>query len=137
MKTTFMSASDLPQDIAAIQTFNRIEEAFPFEDNQAAVVIEGENVQVGADDAGDRRALASRRSPAPHMHRDIETEYSKDGTVAQVTIPMDGNGNDDVSKDGPVDAAQRHRPRDGRQHLRIRRQRHRATPLRRWTQTTS
>ena len=98
MKTTFMSASDLPQDIPVMQTFNRIEAAFPFEDNQAAVVIKGENVKsekmTQAIAELSKQALASGQ-----MHRDIETEYSKDGTVAQVTIPMDGDGNDQASKD--------------------------------------
>ncbi len=98
MKTTFMSASDLPQDIPVMQTFNRIEAAFPFEDNQSAVVIKGENVK--SEQMTKAIAELSKQALATgQMHKDIETEYSKDGTVAQVTIPMDGNGNDDASKE--------------------------------------
>jgi uncharacterized membrane protein YdfJ with MMPL/SSD domain len=98
MKTTFMSASDLPQDIPVMETYNRIDKAFPFEDNQATVVIEGENVKSAqmakAIDELKQKALASGQ-----MHNTIETEYSNDGTVALVSIPSDGNGNDAASKD--------------------------------------
>ena len=42
MKTTQMGASDLPQDIPVMQTFNRIDKAFPFENNQATVVVKSD-----------------------------------------------------------------------------------------------
>ena len=93
MKTTEMSASDLPQDIAVMQTYNRIDKAFPHEDNQATVVVESDDVTRGGTAKAiidlKREALASGQ-----MHNDIEVEYNEARTVAAITIPMDGQDTD-------------------------------------------
>jgi RND superfamily putative drug exporter len=93
MHTTNMGISDLPQDTAAMQTYNRMDKAFPFENNQATVVVKGDDVTKGKTAAAinqmKHQALASGQ-----MHNTIDTEYSKDGRVARISIPMDGKDTD-------------------------------------------
>ena len=94
MKTTQMGASDLPQDIPVMQTYKRINKAFPFENNQATVVIKSDSSlhNSKADEA--IADLEAEALATGQMHNDIETEYSKDGNVARVYIPMDGKDTD-------------------------------------------
>ena len=47
MKTTFSRRPTCRRTCPVMQTFNRIEAAFPCEDNQSRVVIKGENVKSG------------------------------------------------------------------------------------------
>ena len=97
MKTANMSSSDIPQNLPVMKTFNRIDKAFPGKNNEAVVVVKSDNVRNGQTTQAiadlKRKALATGQ-----MHNTITTEYSKDGTVAQVSIPMDGDGNDNASK---------------------------------------
>jgi RND superfamily putative drug exporter len=92
------SVNDLPQDLPVIQTYNRISEAFPGGPSPAEVVIEAEDVtdpQVQAAVADLReRALATGQ-----MNEPIEVESNDEGTVAMVSVPLQGDGEEQASRD--------------------------------------
>jgi uncharacterized membrane protein YdfJ with MMPL/SSD domain len=93
MKTKVTSPSDLPQQLASVQAYNHIQAAFPGKNTPAAVVIKAREVHT----AQMSRAIGELRRRAlatGEMHNPIETVYSKDGTVANVSIPLAGDGAD-------------------------------------------
>jgi uncharacterized membrane protein YdfJ with MMPL/SSD domain len=97
MKTVNPGASALPKDLEATQVYDRIQAAFPGGPLPALVAVEADDVtkpevQAGID-AMARQALATGQMSEP-----INTTVSPDRSVAVVSIPMDGNGTDDVSE---------------------------------------
>ena len=92
------SVTDLPQDLAVIQTYNRISEAFPGGPSPAQVVVEADDVaapEVQAAIADLReRALASGQ-----MNDPIDVETNEAGTVAVVSVPLVGDGEEQASRD--------------------------------------
>ncbi|MGY1740292.1 MULTISPECIES: MMPL family transporter [unclassified Blastococcus] len=92
------SVTDLPQDLPVIQTHNRISEAFPGGPSPAQVVVEADDVeapQVQAAIADLReRALASGQ-----MNDPIDVETNDAGTVAVVSVPLVGDGEEQASRD--------------------------------------
>jgi uncharacterized membrane protein YdfJ with MMPL/SSD domain len=97
MKTKVTGPSDLPQNLPAVQAYNHIQAAFPGKNMPAEVVIQAGKVhtpQISRTIAElKQRALASGE-----MFEPIQTTYSKDGTVANVSIPLAGDGADAKSK---------------------------------------
>jgi RND superfamily putative drug exporter len=96
MNIAITSVDDLPQDLAVIQTYDRLREAFPKEGVTVDVAVEADDVRSGAVAAG----IAELRREAEgteNVLKGSEVEYSRDGTVALVAIPTAGNGNDDES----------------------------------------
>jgi RND superfamily putative drug exporter len=94
MQTAVPGVDGLPQDLPVVQTYNRIQEAFPGESIPADVVVEAKDVTAGPvaaaiDDLGERAA----RQP-DLFERGITTEISPDETVASVSIPLAGDGTD-------------------------------------------
>jgi RND superfamily putative drug exporter len=92
------SVNDLPQDLPVIQTYNRISEAFPGGPSPAEVVIEADDVaapEVRAAIADLReRALASGQ-----MNDPIDVATGDAGTVAVVSVPLVGDGEEQASRD--------------------------------------
>jgi uncharacterized membrane protein YdfJ with MMPL/SSD domain len=86
-----------PQSLPSIQTYNRIQAAFPGSEIPAEVVVKASNIAApevqAAIAALERRALATGR-----MHEPITVEVNSSGTVANVAIPVDGNGTDAASE---------------------------------------
>jgi uncharacterized membrane protein YdfJ with MMPL/SSD domain len=86
-----------PQDLPAVQTYNRIQAAFPGNEIPAEVVIKAPSVEAPevrqAIAELERQALATGR-----MHEPVTVEVNRAGTVAAVAIPLDGNGTDDASE---------------------------------------
>jgi uncharacterized membrane protein YdfJ with MMPL/SSD domain len=86
----------LPQDLSVIKTYNRMQEAFPGGPIPAIVAV-------AADDVSSpevKPAIADLRNQAassPHFEQPITTDISSDGTVAQVSIPLAGDGNNQQS----------------------------------------
>ena len=82
-----------PQSLPVMKTYNRMQAAFPGAALPASVVVEAPNVhapQVRAAIGRLReRALASGR-----MHEPITVDVNRRGTVANITVPIDGNGTD-------------------------------------------
>ena len=85
-----------PQSIPAVQTYERMQQAFPGSALPADVVVKSADVRAPAMQTAIRRlrhqALASGR-----MHEPITVDINDDGTVANIAVPIDGMGTDSVS----------------------------------------
>jgi uncharacterized membrane protein YdfJ with MMPL/SSD domain len=85
-----------PQSLPAVQTYERMQQAFPGSALPANVVVEAPDVTTPEMQAAVERlrqqALASGR-----MHEPITVEVNEAGTVANIAVPIDGKGTDAVS----------------------------------------
>ncbi|HEU4450668.1 MAG TPA: MMPL family transporter [Gaiellaceae bacterium] len=97
LRTVQAGVETFPQSLPAVQTYNRIQAAFPGSEIPAAVVVEAPDVTAPAVQEAigqlEWRALASGQ-----MHEPITVEVNGDGTVATVAIPVDGTGTDATSE---------------------------------------
>ena len=91
-----MSANDLPHNLKVVQTYERIEKAFPGAPQPAVVVVEAKDVTSPRTQSAiaelRREALASGVMKQP-----IRTFVNPDHTVARIEVPLVGNGNDAAS----------------------------------------
>src|SRR5439155_17461085 len=83
-----------PQNLSSIQTYNKLQKAFPGEANSAQVLVKTDDarspaVQTAIADLK-RQAIASGQFSSP-----THVDYSDDGTIAAVSIAMQGDGVDD------------------------------------------
>ena len=86
----------LPQDLSVIKTYNRMQDAFPGGPIPAIVAVSADDVtspEVKAAIADLRNQAAS----SPHFEQPITIDVSSDRTVAQVSIPLAGDGNNSQS----------------------------------------
>jgi uncharacterized membrane protein YdfJ with MMPL/SSD domain len=98
LNTVQSSASDYPQDLPAIQSYNAINEEFPGKEMAATVVVEDGDVRQG--DAAQAIAELKKQALASgQMFEPIETRISDDHSVAEISIPLAGDGGDQASKD--------------------------------------
>ena len=97
MHTQLPSFTDLPKSLAIVDTYERIQGAFPGAQTPAEVVVRAEDVNTRPVQraVGDLqlRALASGRINQP-----IQIEVNGARTVATVSMPLAGSGSDDTSK---------------------------------------
>jgi uncharacterized membrane protein YdfJ with MMPL/SSD domain len=98
LKMVVSSADDLPQDLGVIKTYNTVRGAFPAEGVTADVVVEADDVRSGQAATG-IDLLVRRAESSDNVLPGTEITYSEDGTVALVTIPTVGTGNDAASTD--------------------------------------
>jgi uncharacterized membrane protein YdfJ with MMPL/SSD domain len=97
MKTVVPGVEALPQDLGAVQVYNRLEGAFPGEQEPAIVVVEAESIDGDVEAAmADLRRLAVASGAA---HEPITTEVNPERTVARIELPIAGTGNDEASYD--------------------------------------
>jgi uncharacterized membrane protein YdfJ with MMPL/SSD domain len=96
MNIAVTTTDDLPDDLAVVQTFDRVREAFPAEAVTVDVAVEADNVRSGpvAQGIEDLRAQADG---SLDLLTGAEITYSRDGTVALISIPTEGSGNDETS----------------------------------------
>ncbi|SOE00450.1 MMPL family transporter [Blastococcus haudaquaticus] len=90
--------TDLPGDLPVIQTYERIAEAFPGGSDPAQVVLEADDVTAPAVQA----AIADLRRTAlatGDMFEPIGVETNEAGTVAVVSVPLVGDGEEQASRD--------------------------------------
>jgi uncharacterized membrane protein YdfJ with MMPL/SSD domain len=96
LHTQLPSFTDLPKSLAIVQTYNKIQEAFPGAQTPAKVVIGATDVksQRIQDAIGrlKRQALASGQ-----MFEPISTEITPNGKVETVSISLQGDGSDGAS----------------------------------------
>jgi uncharacterized membrane protein YdfJ with MMPL/SSD domain len=96
MKTVVPGAEALPQDLPAVQAYNRLQKAFPGESDPAVVVVRAHSIDAPQVKAGmqdlQRQALASGK-----VHEPISTTVNDDRTVARIELPTIGNGEDAAS----------------------------------------
>jgi RND superfamily putative drug exporter len=96
MHTKLPSFTDMPSSLATVKTYKAVVKAFPGAPTPAEVVISAPNVRAPAVAAAirslERSAVASGR-----MFEPILVTESRDHTVADVQIPLAGNGDDGAS----------------------------------------
>jgi uncharacterized membrane protein YdfJ with MMPL/SSD domain len=97
MKIVTSGPDDLPQDLALIKTYNVVKEAFPEEAVTADVAVEANDVRSGPAAAGIAQ-LQQRATSSDEVRPGTEVTYSKDGSVALVSIPTVGSGNNAESE---------------------------------------
>jgi uncharacterized membrane protein YdfJ with MMPL/SSD domain len=93
MHTKLLGFADLPANLKVVQTYDRINQAFPGTPTPATVVVQARDV--ASPEA--RAALADLRTRALAsglMKEPIETSVNARHTVAKVDIPLVGNGDD-------------------------------------------
>jgi putative drug exporter of the RND superfamily len=96
LHTATPGASDLPQNVAALRTYNRIQQVFPGGGSPAIVVVEARDVLapevLTAGVAFERAALATRQ-----MHQPISVVPNAAHTAAVFSVPLAGTGEDAAS----------------------------------------
>jgi RND superfamily putative drug exporter len=90
------SPDTFPAHLPAVQTYVRMQDAFPGSALPANVVVKTENVNSPAMQSAIQQ-LRQRALATGLMHEPITVEVNKQGTVANIAIPIDGNGTDSVS----------------------------------------
>src|SRR5581483_7634418 len=93
MHTKLLSFSDLPQNLAIVKTYDRIQAAFPGSPDPAHVVVKGTDVTAPQF----RRAFTDLRKRAlasGQMHAPITVQVDADRTVARIDVPLAGEGED-------------------------------------------
>jgi RND superfamily putative drug exporter len=97
MKTVVPGVESLPQKLEAVQVYNRVQAAFPGEQEPAVVVVRAPSIDREVEAAiADLRRQAVASGAA---HEPISTEVSTDRTVARIELPIAGTGSDSVSFD--------------------------------------
>jgi uncharacterized membrane protein YdfJ with MMPL/SSD domain len=96
MKTVNPGIEALPQNLSAVQVYNRLQSAFPGEQQPAVVVVKAPSIDdesvASAMERLKQRAVASGSAHAP-----ITTEVNDDRTVARIELPLAGTGSDSAS----------------------------------------
>ena len=96
LRTIQPAIETFPQSLPSIQTYNRIQAAFPGSEIPAGVVVKANDVTAPEVQEAigqlEWRALASGQ-----MHEPITVDVNEAGTIATVAIPVDGKGMDAAS----------------------------------------
>jgi uncharacterized membrane protein YdfJ with MMPL/SSD domain len=97
LRTVQPGVETFPQSLPAVQTYNRIQEAFPGSEIPAGVVVKADDVTAPQVQEAigqlEWRALSSGQ-----MHEPITVEVNDAGTVATIAVPVDGKGTDATSE---------------------------------------
>ena len=96
MKTVVPGAEALPQDLPAVQTYNRLQAAFPGGQDPATVVVKAPSI----DDPQVRTAIADLQRQAlagGQFHQPVEVSVNRARTVAQIDLPIAGSSTDATS----------------------------------------
>jgi RND superfamily putative drug exporter len=98
LKAVVPGVDALPQDLNAVQTYNRLQVAFPGEQTPAVVVVKAPSVEEPRVEAAieDLRRLALASGAA---HEPVTVDVNADRTVARIELPIAGTGEDDASYD--------------------------------------
>jgi RND superfamily putative drug exporter len=97
METSLGGTDDTSRDIPVMQTYDRIQAAFPSEGSAEMVVIKADDA-TSPEVASGIRALESEAAARPALFEGKPSvELSSDKTVASVTIPTVGEGTDALS----------------------------------------
>lgn len=96
MKTELTGVNDLPRSIAIMQTYDRIQAAFPGGPTPAVVAVQAEDVRATDVQAAIARLRASALATGL-MAEPITVDTSPNGRVALVSIPLAGTGTDAAS----------------------------------------
>jgi uncharacterized membrane protein YdfJ with MMPL/SSD domain len=94
--TAVNGVSDLPRDLKVMQTYDRIQAAFPGGPLPATVVVKAKDVTRPPV----AQQLQSLEVDGGQIGQPVTTDISPDRTVAEVDIPLPGDGTDKQSMDG-------------------------------------
>jgi uncharacterized membrane protein YdfJ with MMPL/SSD domain len=86
-----------PQSLPAIQTYSHMQAAFPGTALPANVVVEAADVNTPEVQAAIQK-LRERALATGRAHEPITVDVNQDGTVANITVPIDGKGTDSGSE---------------------------------------
>jgi pimeloyl-ACP methyl ester carboxylesterase len=96
MRMADPSPETYPAHLEVVKTYKRMQQAFPGTALPASVIVKAPNVNAPAVRSAiselERRALASGRA-----HEPITIAVNKAGTVANITLPINGSGTDKTS----------------------------------------
>ncbi len=93
LNTVVTGPSDFPEDLEIVQTYNRVQQAFPSESTQLAVVVEADDVRSGEVASGIER-LVDEADRSDALLPGAAATYSGNGEVAKILIPTPGDGSD-------------------------------------------
>jgi uncharacterized membrane protein YdfJ with MMPL/SSD domain len=99
MQTSVPGVDGLPQDLPVVQTYDRIQAAFPGESIPANVVVEADDVTAGPVATAVESLQTDAAKRGELFERGATVEVSPDETVANVAIPVAGNGTDATSNE--------------------------------------
>ena len=96
LNTVNTGLQDLPDDLAVMKTYDRIQEEFPGGPLPAVIVVSADDVTspevVAAGEELREQALATE-----YLRDPVQTQVNPDETVAVISIPMVGSGTDATS----------------------------------------
>jgi RND superfamily putative drug exporter len=96
MHTSFLSAGDLPRNLAVVKTYEQIQRAFPGAPAPAQLVVSARNVEAPSVRAAiartERAALATGQ-----VHEPVSVRVGPTHTTALVSLPLSGDGEDAAS----------------------------------------
>jgi RND superfamily putative drug exporter len=98
MHTADSGIDGLPRSLPIMQTYDRMQAAFPGETFSADIVVEGPNLNAGEIRAAaqDVREIARE---SDHFQEPVTLDVSPDRQIAVVEVPLAGNGTDERSMD--------------------------------------
>ena len=96
LHTANENVESLPQDLAAIQTYNKIQDAFPGGPIPAVVAVSADDVNAPEVQQAIRR-LRARAAASDNFQQPVTTEINRAGTVERIEIPIVGDGSDSAS----------------------------------------
>jgi uncharacterized membrane protein YdfJ with MMPL/SSD domain len=85
-----------PKSLDIVQSYDRMQQAFPGTALPANVVVKADDVNAPAVRAAIER-LEQRALASGQMHKPITVDVNKAGTVANITVPIQGSGIDPAS----------------------------------------
>ena len=97
LRTIQPAIETFPQSLPAIQTYNRIQAAFPGSEIPAEVVVQAADVNAPRVQEAIGQ-LEWRALQSGQLHEPITVDVNEAGTVANVAIPVDGKGMDATSE---------------------------------------
>ncbi len=96
MKTVVPGAEAFPQDLQVVQTYNRLQDSFPGEQQPALVVVKAPSVDDPrvSDGIDELREQAVASGAA---HEPVTVDVNPERTVARIDLPLAGSGSDETS----------------------------------------
>jgi uncharacterized membrane protein YdfJ with MMPL/SSD domain len=88
----------LPRSLAVMQTYDRMQAAFPGEQFTADIVVEGKNLDKGQIQSAAQEMRQIARD-SDQFNEPVTIDTSPDGQVATIEVPIAGTGTDDASLD--------------------------------------
>ncbi|MBD0281726.1 MAG: MMPL family transporter, partial [Thermoleophilaceae bacterium] len=86
----------LPRSLEVMQTYDRMQAAFPGEQFTADIVLEGKNLDRSQIQAAAQELRQVARD-SDHFYEPITVDRSPDGEVAVIEVPLAGTGTDETS----------------------------------------